>query len=78
MPHHQSRMLDAIRLPATTREHLGVVRYCKQALFIACFIAQAQSRGPEIRANSLRVSSSDQAMRNKRFGFDLSGYLSEH
>ncbi len=56
MPHHERRMLGAIRLPAAAGQDLASGCDLEKPRFIARAVAHAKAPGPEIGSNSLGVT----------------------
>ena len=77
MPQTQCWVLRAVRLPATTRQHLAARFDFKQTPFVSGGIARAKSSGPEIRGQSLHVALSEKARGNERFLLEFGSYLGE-
>src|SRR5258708_4398086 len=71
MPDHKRRLLCSIGLPTTARQDLAAGFDFEQALFVAGAIAGAESPGPKVCAQGLRVALFEQAMRNEGFGFEV-------
>src|SRR5260370_35649267 len=75
VPDHQRRVLEAIRLPATVSQDLASGCDLKKPRLIPRVLAHSNAPRPQMHRDRLRVTLSEDAVRNEGPGIEIAIYL---
>src|SRR5258708_14303146 len=75
VPHHQRRVLEAIRLPATVSQDLASGCDLKKPRLIPRVLAHANAPRPQMHRDRLRVTLFEDAVRNEGPRIEIAIYL---